>query len=270
MALTDVKVLGEDQAPVAAAEAAVEETVVAPEAEEVKEQFNQDELGSLADKWAYVAAITDDTVKDKNTITNAKTGEKEEIVTGKIIGYVFKALENGLTYPQTEISPYYRSNMFTFKGQVVDKVAKKGEEVILTIPEALAILADPKVNGMITGGKTTVTASYQLPKAGADLNADPETLAVTGHLSPGAGTKSLKLLELRTAIVGESKPNPANPKFPTVVRSVNKGFERFAPAIAEKPRAASTAAPTSIAAGHKTHRNDKAAAFAKAFNARRG
>lgn len=270
MALNDTKVLGAEQAPVAPVAEETAAPAAAPKEEEVVENFNPKELGSLSDKWAYVAAITDDSVKDHNTIKDPKTGKNKEITTGKIIGYVLKALEDGLEYPQTQISPYYRDNMFKFEGNVEYKVAKKGEEVQFTFPEALGLSADPRINGVISGGKVSVNAAYTLPKAGADLNADPETLPVKGFLKPGKGATSLKELELRTAIeIADSKKNPKNPKFPIITRKVVKGFERFAPAIAEKPRKASASSAGSLEDTYKTTRNAKAAAFAAAFNKRR-
>lgn len=267
MALNDTKVLGAE-APAAEAVEEVKATVEAP-AQEVAEDFDPAILGTHSDKWAYVAAITDDSVQDKNTIKDPKTGQDKEIVTGKIIGYVLKALEDGLEYPQTQIDAYYRDNMFKFGGNVETKVAKKGEEVIFTFAEALGLAAQPEINGVISGGKVTVNAAYTLPKAGADLNADPEALPVRGFLKPGKGVNSLKELELRTAIKSSSKPNPANPKFPIVERKIQKGFERFAPAIEAKPRKASAASAGALEDTYKTQRNAKAAAFAKAFNARR-
>lgn len=269
MALNDSKVLGSE---VPAVEDVKEQ--VAPEATEVEnteveEQFDAELLGSLSDKWEYVAGITDDSVVDKNVIKDAKTGKEKQISTGKIIGYVFRALADGLEYPRTAVSPYYRNNMFKFEGNVEYLTAKKGEEVILTFPEALGLMADPRVNGVITGGKVTVTAAYKLPKNGTDLNKDPETLQVKGFLKPGKQGTSLKQLELRTAITSKSKPNPDNPKFPIVTRAVAKGFERFQPAIEEKPRKVSASTSGAAEDTYKTQRNSRAAAFAKAFNARR-
>lgn len=272
MALNDTKVLGAEAPAVESAEEvkAPAADAQAPQQEEVVENFNPEELGSLSDKWAYVAAITDDSVKDNNTIKDPKTGKEKDISTGKIIGYVLKALEDGLEYPQTKINSYYRDNMFRFEGNVEYKVAKKGEEVQLTVAEALGLAADPKLNGVISGGKVTVNAAYTIPKAGGDLNSNPEILPARGFLKPGKGGQSLKELELRTAITSDSKPNPQNPKFPIVTRKIVKGFERFAPAIAEKPRKASAASAGALEDTYKTTRNAKAAAFAAAFNARRG
>lgn len=272
MALNDTKVLGAE-APVVEAEEvkapAAEAQAQAPQQEEFVENYNPEELGSLSGKWAYVAAITDDSVTDKNTIKDPKTGQQKEISTGKIIGYVLKALEDGLEYPQTQINSYYRDNPFRFEGNVETKVAKKNEEVQFTIAEALGLAADPRFNGVISGGKVTVNAAYTIPKAGGDLNSNPEILPARGFLKPGKGVQSLKELELRTAIKSESKPNPKNPKFPIVTRTIVKGFERFAPAIAEKPRKASASTAGALEDTYKTTRNAKAAAFAKAFNARR-
>lgn len=269
MALNDTKILGAE-APVAeTAEEKVDTPAVDNAQEEVQEQFDPATLGSLSDKWAYVAAITDESVQDKNTIKDPKTGKEKEIVTGKIIGYVLKALEDGLEYPVTQINSYYRDNMFKFDGNVETAVAKKGQEVQFTLAEALGLAADPRINGVISGGKVTVNAAYTLPKAGADLNADSDALPVRGFLKPGKGVNSLKELELRVAIKSTSKPNPNNAKFPIVERTIVKGFERFAPAIEAKPRK-TAAASGALEDTYKVQRNAKAAAFAKAFNARRG
>ena len=54
-------------------------------------------------------------------------------------------------------------------------------------------------------------------------------------------------------------------------RKVEKGFERFLPALEAKPRKVATAAAAgaAVAQTYTTQRNKNAAAFAAAFNARR-
>lgn len=271
MALTDTKILGAEAPEKPVAEVAAVEEAKPAQAEvapEIHEDFDPALLGSDSGKWAYVAAITDATVTDKNVIKDAKTGEKTEITTGKFIGYVFKALENGLEYPQTEITPFYLRNPFKVTGEVKTAKAKKGQEVILTIPEALAILSDPKVNGVINGNDVTVTAVYTEPKRG--VNAKDDVLPVKGYLKPGKGAPSLKELQIREGVLGESRPNPNNATIPIVDRYPAKGFERFAPACEKAPRKAGSGASTASAEdSYKATRNRKAQAFAAAFNARR-
>ena len=259
MALTDTKILGaEVEAP-----AAVTPAVEAEVKEEVAEDFDPAILGSLSDKWAYVAAIADKTTKDTNIVKDPKTGKETKITTGKFIGYVFKALEGGLKYPQAQITPFLR------------KTAKKGEEVQLTLAEALGLASTPEINGVFTGGDVTVSASYRMSKKGANLKGDTSVLPINGFLKPGAGQPSLKDLEIRDAILVDKiipNPDPNKEQFSTVIRKVAKGFERFAPACEQAPRKASTGATVSASAesSYKVQRNAKAAAFAKAFNARRG
>lgn len=267
MALNDTKVLGSEVEEVVAAEEVSQETQAQAEVE-VVENFDPSTLGIDSDKWAYVAAITDESVTDKNTIKDPKTGKEREIVTGKIIGYVFKALEAGLEYPRTQINSYYRNNMFRFSGAVETKVAKKGEEVQFTVAEILGLASDPRINGVFNGGKFPVTASFTIPANGVNLKLEEDELPVKGFIRPGKGVVSLKELELRVAITSERKPNPKNPKFPIVERKISKGFERFATAIEEKPTRP-TAPTGSNQDTYKVSRNAKAAAFAKAFNSRR-
>lgn len=271
MALTDTKILGaEVEAP-----AAVTPAVEAEVKEEVAEDFDPAILGSLSDKWAYVAAIADKTTKDTNIVKDPKTGKETKITTGKFIGYVFKALEGGLKYPQAQITPFLRKNPFKLVGDVEWKTAKKGEEVQLTLAEALGLASTPEINGVFTGGDVTVSASYRRSKKGANLKGDTSVLPINGFLKPGAGQPSLKDLEIRDAILVDKiipNPDPNKEQFSTVIRKVAKGFERFAPACEQAPRKASTGATVSASAesSYKVQRNAKAAAFAKAFNARRG
>ena len=260
MALTDTHVLGAE-APVEAV-AAVE--VV--ENNEVKEDFDPSLLGSQSDKWAFVASVEDQTQKDQNQV--------KEIVTGKFIGYIFKALEGGLKYPQMEIT--YDLLKRPFKVQNVEwKEAKKGEEVFLTLAEATGLLSQPEINGVVTGGKYPVKMNYKKPSA---TTADKDAvLAIQGFLAPAGDTPSLKSLEIRTAITGEEiagtgfkDPKTGKVNFVRKNKKVEKGFERLAPALEAKPRKSAGATADAAAINtYTSHRNKNAAAFAAAFNARR-
>ena len=202
MALTDTHVLGAEveAAPVApvaeAAVAAVE--VVADNA--VKEDFDPSILGSLSDKWQFMASVADDTKPDTNKIKDAKTGEVKEITTGKFIGYIFKALEDGLAYPQMKIDYDFFNK--PFKVQDVEwKTAKKGEKVILTTAETLGLMSTPEINGFINGGGIAVQTAYSKPSKATGADADA-VLPIKGHLNPAAGTESLKVLPIKVAITG--------------------------------------------------------------------
>lgn len=268
MSLTDTHVLGAE-APVEAV-AAVE--VV--ENNEVKEDFDPSLLGSQSDKWAFVASVEDQTQKDQNQVKDKKTGKVKEIVTGKFIGYIFKALEGGLKYPQMEIT--YDLLKRPFKVQNVEwKEAKKGEEVFLTLAEATGLLSQPEINGVITGGKYPVKMNYKKPSA---TTADKDAvLAIQGFLAPAGDTPSLKSLEIRTAITGEEiagtgfkDPKTGKVNFVRKNKKVEKGFERLAPALEAKPRKSAGATADAAAINtYTSHRNKNAAAFAAAFNARR-
>ena len=277
MALTDTHVLGAEveAAPVApvaeAAVAAVE--VVADNA--VKEDFDPSILGSLSDKWQFMASVADDTKPDTNKIKDAKTGEVREITTGKFIGYIFKALEDGLAYPQMKIDYDFFNK--PFKVQDVEwKTAKKGEKVILTTAETLGLMSTPEINGFINGGGIAVQTAYSKPSKATGADADA-VLPIKGHLNPAQGTESLKVLPIKVAITGTKVEGTGTIDektgkllFQKTNRKVEKGFERFLPALEAKPRKVATAAAgAAVAQTYTTQRNKNAAAFAAAFNARR-
>ena len=267
MALTDTHVLGAE-AP------AVETTAVEVVADEsVKENYDPATLGSLSSKWEFIASVEDQTQKDKNQVKDKKTGKVREVITGKFIGYIFKALESGLQYPQMAIT--YDFIKKPFKVDNVEwKTAKKGEEVFLTTAEAVGLLSQPEINGVINGGKYAVQANYKKSAAAAGADSDA-VLPITGFVAPAGDTPSLKALEVRTAITGTPIPGAGRKDektgkmlFATLDKKVEKGFERLAPALEAKPRkSAGTAAGTAAIKTFTHQRNDNAAAFAAAFNA---
>lgn len=269
MALTDIHVLGAE-AP------AVETTAVEVVADEsVKENYDPATLGSLSSKWEFIASVEDQTQKDKNQVKDKKTGKVREVITGKFIGYIFKALESGLQYPQMAIT--YDFIKKPFKVDNVEwKTAKKGEEVFLTTAEAIGLLSQPEINGVINGGKYAVQANYKKSAAAAGADSDA-VLPITGFVAPAGDTPSLKALEVRTAITGTPIPGAGRKDektgkmlFATLDKKVEKGFERLAPALEAKPRkSAGTAAGTAAIKTFTNQRNDNAAAFTAAFNARR-
>ena len=129
MALTDTHVLGAEQevAPVApVAEAAVAAVEVVAD-DVVREDFDPAVLGSLSDKWAFVASVEDKTKPDTNVIKDKKTGTEKEVTTGKFIGYIFKALADGLSYPHMKIDYDFFNKPFkvqTLNGKLLKKVKK--------------------------------------------------------------------------------------------------------------------------------------------------
>ena len=277
MALTDTHVLGAEQevAPVApVAEVAVAAVEVVAD-DVVKEDFDPAVLGSLSDKWAFVASVEDKTKPDTNVIKDKKTGTEKEVTTGKFIGYIFKALADGLSYPHMKIDYDFFNK--PFKVQDVEwKTAKKGEKVFLTTAETIGLMSTPEINGFITGGGISIQAAYGKPSKATGADADA-VLPITGFVAPAGDTPSLKALEVRTAITGTPIPGAGRKDektgkmlFATLDKKVEKGFERLAPALEAKPRkSAGTAAGTAAIKTFTHQRNDNAAAFAAAFNARR-
>lgn len=276
MALTDTHVLGAEQAvaPVAPVAEAAVTAVEVVENNAVKEDFDPAILGSLSDKWQFMASVADDTKPDTNKIKDAKTGEVKEITTGKFIGYIFKALEDDLAYPQMKIDYDFFNK--PFKVQDVEwKTAKKGEKVILTTAETLGLMSTPEINGFINGGGIAVQTAYSKPSKATGADADA-VLPIKGHLNPAAGTESLKVLPIKVAITGTkvAETGTIDEKtgkllFQKINRKVEKGFERFLPALEAKPRKVATAAGAAVAQTYTSQRNKNAAAFAAAFNARR-
>lgn len=280
MALTDTHVLGAEQevAPVAPAAPAAEAAVANVEVVEnnvVAEEFDPAVLGSLSDKWAFVASIADDTKPDTNKIKDKKTGEEKEVTTGTFIGHIFQALEDGLQYPQMKIDYDFFNK--PFKVQDVEwKTANKDDKVILTKAEALGLMSTPEINGLITGKGINIQAAYSKPSKATGADADT-VLPFRGHLIPGENTESLKVLPIKVAVTGTKIEgtghiNPATGKlsFQKTDRKIAKGFERFLPALEAKPRkVAQGSAGASASQTYTTQRNKQAQAFAAAFNARR-
>lgn len=276
MALTDTHVLGAEQAvaPVAPVAEAAVTAVEVVENNAVKEDFDPAILGSLSDKWQFMASVADDTKPDTNKIKDTKTGEVKEITTGKFIGYIFKALEDDLAYPQMKIDYDFFNK--PFKVQDVEwKTAKKGEKVILTTAETLGLMSTPEINGFINGGGIAVQTAYSKPSKATGADADA-VLPIKGHLNPAAGTESLKVLPIKVAITGTkvAETGTIDEKtgkllFQKINRKVEKGFERFLPALEAKPRKVATAAGAAVSQTYTSQRNKNAAAFAAAFNARR-
>lgn len=273
MALNNTRVLEETQAtPAPEAEVLtpqLDAEVETPELPKIEENFNPEDLGKFSDKWEYVAAIVDDSVKDPSKVKDPKTGKEKEITTGKFIGYILRALEDGLEYPRTELDYNYLKNMFNFPGTVQWLKAKKGEEIQFTLPEALALFATPEINGYINGGGQEIVATYVIPESRNVKKEDENTLRIRGHLKPAKSGATLKLRETRAALKAKTSPNPKNPKIPFKTYTIQKGFERFAPVIAPRPKKDAAVAATSIAASFDKTRNEKGQAFLAAFNSRR-
>ena len=79
MALTDTHVLGAEveAAPVAPVAEAAVAAVEVVENNVVAEDFDPAVLGSLSDKWAFVASVEDKTKPDTNVIKDKKTGTEK-------------------------------------------------------------------------------------------------------------------------------------------------------------------------------------------------
>lgn len=274
MALTDTHVLGAEQevAPVAEAAVAAVEVV---ENNVAVEDFDPAALGSLSDKWAFVASVEDKTKPDTNVIKDKKSGKEKEITTGKFIGYIFKALQDGLAYPHMRIDYDFFNK--PFKVQDVEwKTAKKNEEVFLTTAETIGLMSTPEINGFITGKGISIQAAYGKPSKATGADADA-VLPIKGHIIPANGTESLKVLPIRTAVTGTKiegtghlDEKTGKISFQKTDRKIEPGFERLLPALEAKPRkVAAGAAGASAAQTYTTQRNKNAQAFAAAFNARR-
>lgn len=276
MALTDTHVLGAEQevAPVAPVEEAAVAAVEVVADDVVKEDFDPAVLGSLSDKWAFVASVEDKTKPDTNVIKDKKTGTEKEVTTGKFIGYIFKALADGLSYPHMKIDYDFFNK--PFKVQDVEwKTAKKGEKVFLTTAETIGLMSTPEINGFITGGGISIQAAYGKPSKATGADADA-VLPIKGHIIPANGTESLKVLPIQTAVTGTKVEGTGvigkdgKLSFQKTDRKIEKGFERLLPALEAKPRkVAAGSAGASAAQTYTTQRNKNAQAFAAAFNARR-
>lgn len=211
--------------------------VAEPVPEVVEEGVDPSIIGTCSDKWEYVGAITDDSRPDRNVINDSRAmGGKIKIVNGKFIGYILRPLVDDMVYYETEIDYRYYRSLYTLNwDKVVEKRTKAGEDIVMTIAEAVALTARPEVNGVISGGKYPVMAAYTAPKGAGVANLDvskvkPDEFEWGGYLRPASGGVPLKQLPLFTGIsLKEGGVQMGTRSQREYV--VHEGFERFAPAV---------------------------------------
>lgn len=211
------------------------EEVATPSDNEATEVVTHEEeellIGPNSDKWQLMSILVDG--KSKKNVLD-KNGNPKGIV-----GYKIKALEEGLTYMHSKITPTLLSNPFAIPDSE-EKTAQKDEVILFTKAEAGRLLADVSTEGTITGGG--VVAILALGKPIAQANEGDENATELPFRPYLKGTKtSGKLAEqvpVEAIIDVKAVQDPNNPRKSNKVQNINKGFERFKPVLEETSKQA--------------------------------
>lgn len=202
--------------------------------EQTETDIGQEEefvVGPNSDKWQLMSILVDG--KSKKNVLD-KNGNPKGIV-----GYKIKALEEGLTYMHSKITPTLLSNPFAIP-ESEEKTTQKDEVILFTKAEAGRLLADETIECTITGGGIIAILALGKPVAQAEDGDENATeLPFRPYLK---GTKtSGKLAEqvpIEAIIDVKAVQDPENPRKSNKIQSINKGFERFNPVLEETTKQA--------------------------------
>ena len=229
----------EKAAPVKAAEAAPED---------VKANEN---LGSLRDKVAYVAALGDPSKKDTTNVVQ-KNGDKEvtkPIIRPRIVGYRLKILED-MQVPDCGTTAAFKSDAMNFADSYKWRQAKAGEVVDLTPYETALLLSQDEFSGSITGGEHPMTCVYNTKeKKGVSTGEEGHTSVIRVSLRAVKG--SIKDLPYVPVLECEKVVRDGAE---TTIKKILPGFEKWAPFAVQAKRTSGKTAGTSANTANKMAR----------------
>lgn len=221
----------------------------------VDENIDSETLGSKSDKIEFIAALGDPS-RDDVTPANLEKGI-ERRVDPTIVGYAFKVLED-MEVPECGTDDDLKDNPMSYKDKDGKRMAKAGETIYLTRFETGMLLSQPEFNTRITGGNMPVSVSYTFfgkPKDGKLPTVTSQTRIPSVTLRPsqvGQSIKDIKMIPVLSYTVEKDDRGRTRKK-----RTINQGFEKWAPLCKER----TVAARARSAVSQKAVRNNKAAAF---------
>lgn len=204
--------------------------------EEVKAPVAVEEGNYGADraKVAFVAPLGDPSNQD-TTKVKLEDGTESKKVTATIVGYRFKLMED-LMVPDCGTNELFKKDPMNFVNVDGWKQGKKGDIIDLTPFETALLLSQPSFNGGCDGGEKPVVCVYSIkqPKAKDGSVATVSAAAATPRVSLRAQTGSIKDFDIINVLEFE-KTTLENGQI-RKKRTLNKGFEKWAPLAAETTR----------------------------------
>lgn len=246
---------GKNQAkPEAAQVAPVTEEVKAPVVEETKAEAPATpadfEFGKDRKKLAFVRPLGDPSNKD-TTRLNSPDGTASVKTTPTIVGYKFKVLED-LRIPDCGTNEGFKNDPMNFENPDNWIDVKAGTEVNLTPYETALLLSQPEFNGGCDGGEKPVICVYmdRATKSRAGEVARVSSTTRVPRVSLRAATGSIKDFDIEHVLEYEVvKTGNTNRK----IRTLNPGFEKWAPLAMNKPKKTSSATASSDSAREVAH-----------------
>lgn len=228
---------------------------------DVTENMDNSIIGSKSDKIAFVCALGDPSQPDVTNYIDANTKEPKKRTDPTIVGYVFKALED-MEIPDCGTNDDFKSNRMSYANIDGKRAVKAGEEFNMTPFETGMLLSPPEFNARATGGEIPVSVAYStLAKRNAKgqlqkvQSAEGQIPSVALRaIGKAMSIKDIKMREVLTFTV-EKLPNGQIRRH----RTLNPGYDNWAPLCKETPRRTSSAAGG--AAAQKIQRNRGAVAF---------
>lgn len=246
----------ETKAPVQEAAANKEVETAAVNAQAPIAEVNDEVLGSMSDKIEFIAALGDPS-RDDVTPANIEKGIAKR-VDPTIVGYAFKVLVD-MEIPDCGTGEDLKDNPMSYKDKDGKKMVKAGETIYLTRFETGMLLSRPEFNTRVTGGNMPVCVAYTFygpkSKEGNLPTVTSTTRIPSVTLRPAQTGQSIKDIQMIPVLsfTSEKDANGRNRK----KRTINPGFEKWAPLCSER----TVAARPRTGASQKAARNKKADIF---------
>lgn len=190
---------------------------------------NNENLGIMSDKVAFVAPLGDPSTPDITPADESKGIARKSLPT--IVGYRMKALVD-MTVPDCGTGADFKKNRMSFDESKKNnrKAVKAGETFDMTPFEIGMLLSPVEFNGKATGGEIPVTVAYQFYKS---KSKDGEPAKMTKRIpavslramNKGQSIKDVDMIPVLTFTANKTDTGRTTSKD----RKIIPGFEKWAP-----------------------------------------
>lgn len=206
---------------------------------------------------ALVANLGNPAKKD----TVGKEGDEKHNVRSSIIGYKVKNVsETPIEFAEFGLGADANVNRLSHGADPKQVFIAPGEEANLTSYELALVLATVEFNGLMEGGEHAASGVYSAPDANAGGTEDKGANRMKFHVKIKDG--SIRQLPYIDVLSAEWGADPATGRSRVVSKTINEGFEKFAPLAETNRQRRGSAGRTSTPSAPK--RNLQAAEFLNA------
>jgi len=163
-----------------------------------------------------------------------KEGEDKHNVRSSIVGYRVKNVsETPIEYAEFGLGVDANGNRLSHGETPTQKFIAPGETADLTSYELALVLATPEFNTLMEGGEHAAQGVYSAPDSNAGGTEDKGATRMKFHVKIKDG--SIRQLPYIDVLAAEWGADPKSGKNRVISKTINDGFEKFAP-LAESNR----------------------------------